>query len=194
MRQDRVAIHGAPAQRPARLAAGLRTAWLKAYGAAWAVTALAGMVVAIAGPPAFRLTRHTLGLSLSARSNPPPHLWEILALTAHNVPIAGWPVLLGLTGADRHRPSRWLADLGVLACIVANCAPVGAALAAYGSAVIAYVPQLPLEWAGLALGAGCWLVQRRRSLSSSERLIWLGMTTVVLLGAAVLESVAVPHR
>jgi hypothetical protein len=173
---------------------GLRVAWLKAYGATWAVTVVAAALVAVAGRPAISLTRRTLALRLSAQGNPPPHLAGVLALTAHNVPIAAWPVLIGLTGADRHKLSRHLADLAVLACIVLNCAPVGAALTAYGGTVIAYVPQLPLEWAGLALGASSWLVQRRRSLSSAERLLWLGMTTGVLLGAAALETFAVPHR
>jgi len=172
----------------------LREPWLKAYGVLWAVTVLAGALVAIAGPAGIRFTRDTLALRLTAQGNPPPHLREILALTAHNVPIAGWPVLLGLTGADRQRLSRCLADWGVLGSIVVNCAPVGAALGAYGGALIAYVPQIPLEWAGLGLGASSWLVQRRRALSASERLLCLALTTAVLLGAAVVESVAVPHR
>jgi hypothetical protein len=168
--------------------------WITAYGAVWALTALAGALVVIAGAPAITFTRHTLGLRLTAQGNPPPHLEEIIALTVHNVPIAAWPVLLGLTGADRHRLSRRLADWGVLACVVVNCAPVGAAFAAYGTALIAYLPHLPLEWAALALGASSWLVQRVRPLSTRERLLWIAMTTGMLLGSAALESIAVPHR
>jgi hypothetical protein len=194
MRRNRPAVRSAAANRVWQFPEGLQLAWLKAYGATWAVTVLAATLVAIDGRPAISLTRDALGLRLKAHGNPPPHLAGVLALAAHNLPIAAWPVLIGLTGADRHKLSRHLSDFAVLVCIVLNCAPVGAALAAYGSAVIAYLPQLPVEWAGLALGASSWLVQRRRSLSSAERLLWLGMTTGVLLGAAALETFAVPHR
>jgi hypothetical protein len=177
-----------------RLPAGLGMAWLQAYATVWIATLAAAALVAVAGQPAISLTRRALGLRLTAQHTPPPHLEGILGLAAHNVPIAAWPLLLGLTGADRRRLSRHLADCALLACILLNTAPVGAALAAYGTALIAYLPQLPLEWAGLALGASSWLVQRRRTLSAPERLVWLGLTAGVLLCAAVLETATVPHR
>ncbi len=58
----------------------------------------------------------------------------------------------------------------LLACIIVNTLQVGAALGAYGTALLPYIPQLPLEWGGLALGASAWLVQRRRALTVSEGL------------------------
>jgi hypothetical protein len=189
-------LSGAPG-RPAggRLVpAELPVAWLQAYRGVWAATLAAAALVAIAGQPLISVTRRALALTLTAQHNPPPQLGQILALAAHNVPIAAWPLLLGLTGADRHRLARALADCAVLACIIFNTVPVGAALAAYGTALIAYLPQLPLEWAGLALGTSSWLVQRRRALSARERLAWLGLTAGVLLCAAALEGTAVPHR
>lgn len=177
-----------------RLPARLPVAWLQAYCGLWTATLAAAILVAIAGRPAISITRRALGLRLTAQRNPPPHLGHILALAAHNIPIAAWPLLLGLTGADRGRLTRHLADCAVPACILANSLPVGAALAAYGTALIAYLPQLPLEWAGLALGYGSWLVQRQRPLTPREKLIWLAMITAVLLLAATLETTAVPHR
>jgi hypothetical protein len=103
-------------------------------------------------------------------------------------------LLLGVAGTNRHRLTRRLSDCTVVMCVLANAAPVGAALSAYGSALIAYVPQLPVEWAGIALGAGAWLVQRRRVLSTRERLAWFGLIAAVLLCAASLETTMVPHR
>ena len=109
--------------------------------------------------------RRLLGLALSAQRNPPPQVGHVLALAAHNIPIAAWPLLLGVIGAHRHRLATHVADGVLLACIIANTLPVGAALGAYGTAVLPYIPQLPLEWGGLALGASGWLVQRRRALT-----------------------------
>ena len=97
-------------------------------------------------------------------------------------------------GAHRHRIGRQIADTALLACIIVNTLPVGAALGAYGPALLPYIPQLPLEWAGLALGASAWLIQRRRALTVSEGLALLALIAGVLLCAAVVETVTVPHR
>jgi hypothetical protein len=177
-----------------RLPAGLPTAFLDSYAAVWVITLAAAAAVALAGPALAEPVRSLLGLGLAAQRNPPPHLGHIIALAAHNIPIAAWPLLLGLIGAGRQRLARHLADTVVLACILANAVPVGAALGAYGSAVIAYIPQLPLEWAGLALGYASWLVQRERELTAGERLAWLALIAAVMLLAGTLESLAVPHR
>jgi uncharacterized membrane protein len=126
--------------------------------------------------------------------NPPPDLAHVLALAAHNIPIAAWPLLLGVMGAHRHRLARKIADAVLAGCILANTVPVGAALGAYGPPLLPYIPQLPLEWAGLALGASAWLVQRRRALGVREGLLCLALIACVLLCAATLETVAVPHR
>jgi len=177
-----------------RLAPGIAAAWLYAYGAIWTVTLAAAAVVALVGRPLASSTRQLLGLTLTPRRNPPPHLFHVLALAAHNVPIAAWPLLLGLTGADRRLLARCAADSLVVACLLANTVPVGAALGAYGTAVVAYIPQLPLEFAGLALGYGGWIVQRQRPLTACERLVWLAVIVAVLLVAGALETAVAPHR
>ena len=176
------------------LPAGLPVAWLCAYAAVWTATLGAAALVALAGRALVLPVRRLLGLALTAHRNPPPRIGHILALAAHNIPIASWPLLLGLMGAHRHRFATHVADGVLLACIILNTLPVGAALGAYGAPLLAYLPQLPLEWGGLALGASGWLVQRRRPLSTRERLVWLALIAGVLLCAAVLEAVAVPHR
>jgi hypothetical protein len=113
--------------------------------------------------------RRLLGLRLVASVNPPPDLSRVMALTAHNLPIAAWPILLGVLGAHRHRLTIRIADTVLLGTLTANVLPVGAALGAYGTALLPYVPQLPAEWAGLALGSGAWLVQRRAPCCSARR-------------------------
>jgi len=173
---------------------GLPGAWLLAYAGIWIATLGSAALVALTGRRVTHPVRQLLSLSLTPTGDPPPHLAHVLALAAHNVPIAAWPLLLGVIGADRHRLTGYLANTMLAGCLLANTLPVGAALGAYGAPLLPYIPQLPLEWAGLALGASVWLVQRRRPLTLREGLVWLGLIVGVLLAAAVLECVAVPHR
>jgi hypothetical protein len=176
------------------LPATLGKTWLYAYAGVWASTLAATAVVGLVGGPPARLARRLLALTLSAQSNPPPQLGHVLVLAAHNIPIASWPLLLGVLGAHRRRLAMRVADGLLLACIVANTLPVGAALGAYGTALVPYVPQLPLEWGGLALGASGWLAQRRGMLTIRTGLGVFALTVAVLLCAAFIEVVAVPHR
>ncbi len=172
----------------------LRRAWLGAYGAIWVATLTSAVIVALSGASVRALVRHWLGLHLDPGGNPAPSVARVFALVAHNVPIAAWPLLLGVLGAHRHRLAQRLADILVVACMIVNVVPAGAALGAAGSALLPYIPQLPFEWAGLALGASAWLVQRKRALTVAEGLAVLAMTTGVLLVAGVFESVVAPHR
>ena len=133
--------------------AGLARAWLTSYTAIWTATLSAALLIALCGAPLEQPTRQLLGLRLTPQVNPPPDLAHVLALAAHNIPIAAWPLLLGVMGAHRHRLARKIADAVLAGCILANTVPVGAALGAYGPPLLPYIPQLPLEWAGLALGA-----------------------------------------
>ena len=173
---------------------GISEESLRAYGALWGCTLTTAGAVALVGRPLSSATRKVLGLTLRASENPPPYLSHVLALAAHNIPIAAWPLLLGVAGVSRQRLAVRAADILVGASMLANTVPVGAALGAYGGTVIAYVPQLPLEWAGLAIGYGSWLVQRRRPMESRERLARLALIAATLLIAAMLETAAVPHR
>lgn len=176
------------------LPTALGKTWLYVYAGVWASTLTTTAVVVLVGHPLAGPARRLLGLTLSAQRNPPPQLGHILALAAHNVPIASWPLLLGVLGAHHHRLSTHVADGLLLACIIANTLPVGAALGAYGTVVLPYVPQLPFEWGGLALGASGWLAQRREALTISETVGVFVLTVAVLVCAAVVETVAVPHR
>ena len=135
-----------------------------------------------------------LAARLDPALNPSPGLGDVLALVAHNLPIAAWPILLGVIGANRSARGRIAADGLVGAALIANTAPVGAALAAYGPRLFPYIPQLPLEWAALTLGTSTWLMQRRRPLQLAEGIALFALTAALVLIAAVLETVAVPHR
>lgn len=180
--------------RPARpLYSEVRRVWLTAYGAIWSATLGTALIVGAVGPLRTPV-RHLLDLRLHPSETPAPHLGHVIALAGHNLPIAAWPVLLGVAGANRSRLGRQVADTVLVTCVGVNILPVGAALGAYGPALLPYVPQLPLEWAGLAFGATAWLVQRDRALTVREGLAVLTITAVVLLCAASIETFAVPHQ
>jgi hypothetical protein len=144
----------------------------------------------LAGAP----VRNLMRLALSASANPPPSLARVFTLAAHNLPICAWPLLLGSLRLPRGSPFRRVADIVVVACALANVLPVAAALGGYGWALLPYVPQLPLEWAALAVGYGSWVHERRYGLGAAERLRLLGVLSVLLLAAAALETCVVPHR
>ena len=180
--------------RPWFLCGGPLGAWPITYAAIWALTLGGAAIVAIVGRPLSLPVHHLLELRLSPQTNPPPRVSGVLELAAHNIPIVSWPLLLGALGAHRNRASRPAADCLVLACTAANVVPVGVALGAYGVALLRYVPQLALEWAALALGAGSWLQNRRSALSLKECLGRFALIVSLLLCAAVVETAAVPHR
>ncbi len=172
----------------------LRRAWLAAYAATWIVTLIPAALLSIDLAQLDGPIRHVLGASLNPQHNPPPNIGHVLKLLAHNLPLAAWPLLLGVVGAHRRRLARQATDTVVAAWLVANVLPVGAALGVYGASLLAYIPQVPFEWAALALGASAWLMQRREPLTVREGLAMFALIGGALLCAAVLETVAVPHR
>jgi hypothetical protein len=173
---------------------GTASQWAVVYGVIWAITLAGAIAVAAIGAPARAFTTGLLGLTLNPKATPAPTVGRVLALSAHNLALAAWPLLLSYAGACRRARGRMVADTAVGVSLLANVLPVGAALGAYGSALSAYVPQLPLEWAGLAVGYAAWCSQRRRTVSLRERARWLALITLLLISAAVLETIAVPHQ
>jgi hypothetical protein len=169
-----------------------RATFASAYGAVWAATLASAGLVALGGTPAAGWVRRTLGLTLTP-SEQTPAVAHVLGLAAHNIPLAAWPLLLGpLRARDSHRVRR-AADVLVFACLLANCIPVGAAIGAYGTPLLPYIVQLPVEWAGLAVGYGSWLLERRSPLGRGRRLRLGGVIVVTLLTAAALETYATPR-
>ena len=173
---------------------GLARSWLTVYVAVWIgmLSFAAFLALNLAGMDG--LARHLLGLRLDAERNPPPRIGHVLVLAAHNLPIVAWPLLLGVVGTHRHRVARLLTDIVVAGWVTANVLPVGVALGAYGAPLLPYLPQVPFECAALALGASGWLLQRHRPLTITAGLTVFVALTAIVLSAATLETVAVPHR
>lgn len=164
------------------------------YAGMWLVTLVAASTMALAGPGVRSWLRRALGLTLSHAGAPHPSVRRVLALLAHNLPLAAWPLLLGLLGIEGSRRATRVASLLVGACALVNATLVGLALGACGTSLLPYLPQLPLEWAGLATGYASWPVQLQAGMSRRERARWLAVIASALTVAAALETVAVPHR
>ena len=182
-----------PRDRRCRRPAGVWRSWLACYAGVWALTLATAVVVAAAGPLLQGPVRRLLALHLSAASTPQPGIGHVFAVAAHNIPVCCWPLLLGFAGADRGHLGRRVADALVAVSVAVNVLQVGVAAGAYGARLVAFVPQLPLEWAALALGAAGWRVQRRDPLTVRGGLGVLMVAAVLLLGAGFLETFAVPH-
>jgi hypothetical protein len=172
----------------------LRRIWLCAYASLWLATLGVAATVAASGTALGNPVRRVLRLRLSAATNPPPSVGHAVALAAHNLPVAAWPLLLGTAGACRSRRRRLLADTTVIACLTINVLQVGAALGAYGTSLIPYLPQLPFEWAALAIGATYWITRRHHPLTLRDGLVGFALISCTLTVAAVLETAAVAHR
>lgn len=175
-------------QTPVRgplLPAGLPHAWVYAYAAVWAVTLLCAALSRLAGIGPWTVLHPTA----------PPTLTAMLATAAHNIPIACAPVFLGVIYAHRHQRLRTIADVLISGSLTVNSAIVGATAGIYGLPLLAYIPQLPIEWAALALGAAAWITERKsQGLPTAQRLLLLAVIIGLLLAAASLETWAVPHR
>lgn len=172
----------------------LRRAWLFAYAATWVLTLASAALLAINPARLDGPVRRLLGATLDPQRNPPPSIGHVLMLLAHNVPLASWPLLLGVVGAHRRHLARRAADMLVAAVLTVNVLTVGGGLGVYGLPLLPYIPQVPCEWAALALGASAWLMQRRDALTVREGVALFALIAGALLCAAVLETGAVPHR
>lgn len=168
-------------------------AWLTAYAAIWTFMLAAGaLVYALPGAPA--LARQLLALKLSAVHNPPPNVGLVLSIALNNTLRSIWPLALGPLGARRNRITRMLADGAVFANLLVPGLLVGGALGGYGLRVLPYLPHVPIEWAGIAVGASGWLVERQRPMRHSALVGALASLAGLLLCAALLEATLAPHR
>jgi hypothetical protein len=78
----------------------VRAACVLSYAGMWALTGLAAAAVHAGGTAAGAAVRGALRLQLWRGGIDAHPLANIAMLAAHNLPIAAWPLLLGLAGAD----------------------------------------------------------------------------------------------
>jgi hypothetical protein len=178
------ARYGSPSQH-AR--GGLAAGALESYGLLWLGTLLAALVAIPFSVP----VRAVLGLRLTPA--PPGGAGMAALIAANNAREAAIPLLFALL-----RLGSWgwfvsLGDVVVGASLAVNVALGGLALGAYGSGLLRYLPQWPLEWGALAVALTGWR-RARRGLRDPCELVLLAIGAAILVClAALLETYTVPQ-
>src|SRR5450755_732108 len=181
---------GSPAD-PHRERGGLIGWLMLALAAVWLLTAAAALITATV-PAAGRLARHTLDLPLRPAS--PPTAWRMVDIALSNALVISAPLLLGLLGGGRPGRAARRCSAGLLVVWLAgNVIPVGAAIGAYGTPIVSYLPQLPLEWAALALALAGYRYARPSERRGALLALSAAVIAVTLTAAAALETYATPH-
>jgi hypothetical protein len=135
---------------------------------------------------------------LAATTAPHPTLTgsldDALGILQNNVRVLAVPYLLWLVGFPHSRVGRHAGDLLMVALLAGSGLPVGVELGRWRARLLPYVPQLPVEWAALAVAITAWLLIRTGA--AEYRHIWVlaGVTAALLVLAAGLETWATPHR
>jgi hypothetical protein len=168
-------------------------------GARSPATLGAASLACLAALLAAALCALVLGLALGVPSREPHDAirdspGEVAALFLHNLYVAGIPLALAALGWDRMPRLGVVGDALVALSLLANGAVVGWALARAGAQLLAYLPHLPLEWAGIAVAAGAWLRLRLAEPPERRALLLRGLllSAAALLFAAAVEVYAAP--
>lgn len=115
-------------------------------------------------------------------------------ILAENLRVLAAPFLLWLLRLPASRLGRRAGDLLIVAIVLVNTLSVGVQLGRWRAALIPYVPQLPLEWAALAIAAGAWLTVRNGHRETRQIAYLAALTVLLLAGAATVETFATPHK
>ncbi len=94
------------------------------------------------------------------------------------------PFLLVLLDFPQSSLGRRAGDLIVTALTAASTIPVGLELGRWQGRLLPYLPQLPLEWAALALAVGAWLISAPIKRPPTQLVVLAAAPRVLLVGAA----------
>lgn len=117
---------------------------------------------------------------------------DMLWILVTNLRLLSVPFAFVLIGFHRSRSGRAFGDLLGGALVTLNCLRVGLALGRYGTRLVPYIPQLPIEWFALALSASAWIAARNGGQPRSLRAQGL-QTLVAAVTAAAIETWLTPH-
>jgi hypothetical protein len=146
----------------------------------WALTAT-GALLAAAG-----LLELTSG---APRDALPARPGVAVNLAAHNALVALWPAGLVAVGWAAIPVARTAGDILVAGQLAGHGLLVGSAVGTHPD-LWRYLPHLPVEWLALSLPAAAWATARR---NEPPLLIPTGLlTTLLVVGAALVETYAVP--
>jgi hypothetical protein len=158
---------------------------LAATGLVIALTVLGALLSAIA--PA-----------LAGHTRPHPtltgSLGDAIGILQNNVRVLAAPFLLRLLKFPSSRLGRRAGDFLILMLAAGSAIPVGLELGRWRTELLPYVPQLPLEWAALAVAISAWLTARHDHACPHRLAVLATATALLLAGAASIEAWCTPHR
>jgi hypothetical protein len=164
-----------------------RTTWCPTLsaGAVIGMTAL-GVGLAIADP------------ALAGSTRPHPTLTgsvgDAAGILQNNARVLAAPFLLVLFDFPQSRLGRHAGDIIVTALTAESTIPVGIELGRWQGRLLRYLPQLPLEWAALALAVHAWVVASRGRLTLRQLAPLAAVVLALLTCGACLETWGTPHR
>lgn len=136
--------------------------------------------------------------TLAGATRPHPTLTgslrDAVAILQNNALALAPPFLLVVLGLPQSRLGRRAGDIILTALTAASTIPVGLELGRWQGRLLPYIPQLPLEWAALAVALGAWLSARANQASRRRIVVLAAGATVLLVGAAAIETWSTPHR
>jgi hypothetical protein len=164
----------------------------------WHPTLSAGAVI---GLTAFGVGLALVHPGLAGSTRPHPtltgSLGDAAGILQNNARVLAAPFLLVVLDFPQNRLGRRAGDLIVAALTAASAIPVGIELGRWQGRLLPYLPQLPLEWAALAVAVHVWISGRsgRSGRGPTRRpMVLAGVTLTLLIAAASLETWATPHR
>jgi hypothetical protein len=157
---------------------------LAATAALWMITA----VGAIAGglDPALALTQ-------APHAVLHPGIAAYSSILANNVRVLCLPILLTALGLQQHRLTRCVGDIAVAGMLTLNGLLVGVELGRWQLQLIAYLPQLPVEWLAAGFAAATWITGRNRAADRHHVLAMALAVGALLCIAAAIEVLLTPH-
>ena len=176
--------------RATKTAIELTKTFLVTYSFLWALTLGSAIIF---GWPLLPVAHEWIGDRLLLEPHTVPSLGAVAELFAHNLLVAGWPLVFVLLQLHR---AAWQREFGTVLLggfLIVNASFVGAASGVAGDALVPYVVHLPVEWAALAAAATAWLVACKRPLSRATLAVLAVVFVILVAAAAALETYAVPH-
>ena len=122
------------------------------------------------------------------------NLADALSILQNNARVLAAPFLLYLLGFPASRTGRLAGDILVALLTAASAVPVGLELGRWHARLLPFLPQLPLEWAALAVAISAWLTARHNHAHPLQLALLAVLTLALLVAAAALETWATPHR
>lgn len=121
-------------------------------------------------------------------------LQNAVSILVNNLRVLAAPFGLAALGLQRSRIGRRAGDLALTALTATSTMTVGLALGRWRGRLLPFIPQLPIEWAALAVALSAWLLARNAGECRPQLGLLAALAGVLLIAAAGIETWCTPHR